>query len=139
MAARIQRQLKIIEVNANGILRHHYELSKELQDLHIDVLLALLSKTHLKSHDTSNVPNHHFYHTDRFPGRKGETVIAVSKGIPHNHAVLPPLVSIEATWVCIPIGNIEVPLAAVYKDPGHTDITELLSFIHVINGRRSEC
>jgi hypothetical protein len=41
-------------------------------------------------------------------------------------------VSVEATGVCIPIGNSEVLLAAVYKSPGHawsdTDITELLSF-----------
>jgi hypothetical protein len=31
---------------------------------------------------------------------------------------LPPLVSVEATGVCIPIGNSEVLLAAVYKSPG---------------------
>jgi hypothetical protein len=47
---------------------------------------------------------------------------------------LPPLVSIEATGVCIAIGNGEVLLAAVYKSPGHAwndaDIVELLSFRH---------
>jgi endonuclease/exonuclease/phosphatase family metal-dependent hydrolase len=45
---------------------------------------------------------------------------------------LPPLVSVEATGACIPIGNSEVLLAAVYKIPGRdwsdADITELLSF-----------
>jgi hypothetical protein len=45
---------------------------------------------------------------------------------------LPPLVSIEATGVCIPLGNTEVLLAALYKSPGRAwndaDITELLSF-----------
>jgi hypothetical protein len=39
---------------------------------------------------------------------------------------------VETTGVCIPIGNIEVLLAAVYKSPGRiwsdTDIIELLSF-----------
>jgi hypothetical protein len=42
---------------------------------------------------------------------------------------LPPLVSVEATGVCIPVGNSEVLLAAVYKSPGRAcaDITELLS------------
>jgi hypothetical protein len=58
----------------------------------------------------------------------------VKRSIPHNHADLPPLVSIEATGGCIPIGNSEVLLAAAYKTPGHawndTDITELLSFRH---------
>jgi hypothetical protein len=39
---------------------------------------------------------------------------------------------VEATGVCLPIGNSKVLLAAVYKSPGRvwgdTDITELLSF-----------
>jgi hypothetical protein len=78
--------------------------------------------------------NYHFYRTDRYPGRKGRTAIAVRKGIPHNHVYLPPLVSTEATGVCIPIDNSEVLLAAVYKSPGRAwsvaDITELLSFRH---------
>jgi hypothetical protein len=93
-----------------------YELSKQLQDLHIDV--ALLSETHLKPHERFHIPNYHFYRTDRFPERKGGTAVAVRKGIPHNHADLPPLVSVEATGVCIPIGNSEVLLTAVYKSPG---------------------
>jgi hypothetical protein len=89
---------------------------KQLQDLHIDV--ALLSETHLKPHERFFIPNYHVYRTDRFPGRKGGTAIAVRKGIPLNHVDLPPLVSIEATGVCIPIGNSEILLAAVHKSPG---------------------
>jgi hypothetical protein len=62
---------------------------------------------------------------------KGRTAVAVRKGIPHNHVDLPPLISIEATGVCIPIGNSEILLAAVYKSPGlawiNVDITKLLS------------
>jgi hypothetical protein len=54
---------------------------------------------------------------------------AVRKGIPHNHVDLPLLVSVEATGFCIPLGNSEVLLAAVYKSPGRvwndTDITVL--------------
>jgi hypothetical protein len=37
--------LKIIALIANDIARQRYELSKQLQDLHIDV--ALFSETHL--------------------------------------------------------------------------------------------
>jgi hypothetical protein len=59
--------------------------------------VALLSDTHLKPHERFFTPNYHIYRTDRFPGRKGGTAVAVRKGIPHNHADLPPLVSIEAT------------------------------------------
>jgi hypothetical protein len=36
---------KIIAFNANDIARQRYELSKQLQDLHVDV--ALFSETHL--------------------------------------------------------------------------------------------
>jgi hypothetical protein len=79
-------------------------------------------------------PNYHFYCTNSFQGQKGGTAVPVRKGILHNHVDLPPLVSTEATGVCIPTGNTEVPLAAVCKSPGHAwsdvDITELLSFRH---------
>jgi hypothetical protein len=75
--------------------------------------------------------NFHFYRTDRYPGRKGGTAFAVRKGSPHNHVFLPSLISVEATGVCIPIGNSEVLLAAVYKSTGRAwndaDIPELSS------------
>jgi hypothetical protein len=38
----------------------------------------------------------------------GLTAVAVRKGIPHNHVDLPPLISIEATGVYIPIGKSKV-------------------------------
>jgi hypothetical protein len=74
MAAKVQRPLKVIAFNANGIWRRRYELSKQLQDLHIDV--ALLSGTHINPHERFFIPN---YRTDRFLGRKG---------IPHNNVDL---------------------------------------------------
>jgi hypothetical protein len=86
----------------------------------------------MKPHEKFLIPNFHFYRTDRYPGRKGGTADAFRKGIPHNHVDLPTLVSVEITGVCIPAGNNEVLLAAVYKSPGRAwgdvDITELLSF-----------
>jgi hypothetical protein len=47
--------------HANGIWRRTYELSKQLQDLHIDA--ALLSGTHFKPHERFFIPNYHFYQT----------------------------------------------------------------------------
>jgi hypothetical protein len=108
MATRIQRPHRVITFNANGIARQGYDLSKQLQDLH--VYIALFSETHLKPHERSFIPNYHFYRTDRHPGRKGRTAVAVRKIIPHNHVDLPPLVSVEVTGVFIPIGNSEVCL-----------------------------
>jgi hypothetical protein len=132
MATRVLRPLKVLAFNANGIGRQRYELSKQMHELHIDV--ALLSETHLKPHEKFFIPNYHFYRTDRFPGRKGGTAVAVRKGIPHSYVDLPPLVLVEATGVFIPILNSEVLLAAVYKSPGcawsDADTRELLNLRH---------
>jgi hypothetical protein len=75
--------------------------------------VALFSERHLKPHERFFIPNFHFNRTDRYPGRKGGTAVSVRKGIPHNLVDLPPLVSVEVTGVCIPIGNSEVLLAAL--------------------------
>jgi hypothetical protein len=102
------------------------------KDLHRDV--ALLSEPHFKPHERFLIPNYHFNWTERFPGRNGGTATAVRKGVPHNHGDLTPLVSVEVTWVCIPIGDSEVLLASVYKSSGQVwndaYTTELLSFRH---------
>jgi hypothetical protein len=68
MAVRFPTPLIGIALNANGIWRRRYELSKQLQELLIDV--ALLSEKHLKPHGWFFIPNYHFYQTDRFPGKK---------------------------------------------------------------------
>jgi hypothetical protein len=80
MAARIHRRLKFFAFKANGFCRHRYELSKQLQGLHID--LVLLSETHFKPHERCFIP-YHFYRTDRLPERKDGTDVAVRKCIPH--------------------------------------------------------
>jgi hypothetical protein len=64
MATRVHRLLKVLAFNANGIGRQRYELSKQLQDLHVDV--ALFSETHLKHHERFSIPYFHFYRTDGF-------------------------------------------------------------------------
>jgi hypothetical protein len=59
-------------------------------------------------------------------------IVAVRKGVPHTYVDLPsPLVLIEAAEMCIPNGNKEILLAAVYKPPGRAwsdaDVTGLLN------------
>jgi uncharacterized protein YlaI len=70
---------KVIAFNANGIWRRRYELSKQLQNLHIQMYLC-------SERDILNPMKDHliqittfFFRTDRFPGRKG---------VPHNHVDL---------------------------------------------------
>jgi hypothetical protein len=91
--------------------------------------VALFSETYLKPHESFFIPNFHFYRTDCHPGRKGGTTVAVRKGTPHNHVDLPSLVSVEATGVCIPVGNSEIILqlfTTLRAEPGMT-LTSLSS------------
>jgi hypothetical protein len=67
--------------------------------------VALLSEIQLKPYERFYIPNYHFYRTDCHPGKKGGTAIAVRKGVSHKHVDLLPLVSVEATGVCIPVGK----------------------------------
>jgi hypothetical protein len=57
-----------------GIARQRYELSKQLQDLHVDVVF--FSGTLLKISCEIFIPNYHFYQVDCHPGRKGGTAVA---------------------------------------------------------------
>jgi hypothetical protein len=75
MASRFHRPLKILSLNANGILRQCHELSKQLEYLRIHV--ALLSETHLKPHEKFFLQNYNVYRIDLYPGKKGRTAIAV--------------------------------------------------------------
>jgi hypothetical protein len=77
------------------------------------------------------IPNYHIYRNDCLDRNKGGTVVAVKKGIPYTYVDLPPLLSLEATGVSIPIEHTEMLLASVYKSPRRArrdvDITELLN------------
>jgi hypothetical protein len=129
MAATVHRPLKVVAFNANGIGRQAYELRKQLQDLKIDG--AIFTEIHLKQHMRFYIPNCHIYRNDRLDGNKGGTAVAVKKGIPRTYVDLPPVLSLEATRVSIPIGHTEMLLASVYKSPlrawRDADITELLN------------
>jgi hypothetical protein len=65
-------------------------------------------------------------------GTKARTSVVVKEGISHTCVDLHSVLSVDETGVCIPIGNTEMFLAAVYKCQqrfrSDTDITELLGF-----------
>jgi hypothetical protein len=86
----------------------------------------------MKPHMKSYIPDYDICQTGHQDGHKGGTATAVKKGIPHTRINLPPLRSVEATGVCISIGNTELFLTAVYKSPQRlwsaSDISELLGF-----------
>jgi hypothetical protein len=64
----------------NGISKQHSKLSKQLQDLHIDV--ALFSETHLKPHERFYIPNYHFYRIDANWEEKAELLLQSEKASP---------------------------------------------------------
>jgi len=120
----VSKEEKIV---ATGIGKQRSELYWQLQEQYID--MALFSET-FQTAQNILYSKLHVYWTDHFLGVKDKTTAAVWKGIPHAHVDILSLVSEEATGVCIPNGNSEVLLAAVYKTPGYTwsdvNITENL-------------
>jgi hypothetical protein len=125
----LHRPRKVRASNANGVGKQLFEVSKQLQGRHIDVVLP--SETNLKPHEIYFIPNYHFYRTDLFPYLKRGTVVFVTKYIPHNHRDLPPLASTEVTEICVPVAKTEVLLTAVYKPPGRAwndaDVIKILN------------
>jgi hypothetical protein len=87
--ARVYTPLSVAEFNADGIARQRHGVSKQLQELCIDVILV--SATYFKSHKRIFNSNYHVYRTDRFPDTKGGTAVAIRNGVPINHLDLLPL------------------------------------------------
>jgi hypothetical protein len=67
----------------------------------------------MKLHERFCISNYQLYRTGHFSGVKDGISISVRNSIPHNHVDLSPLVSVEATGVCIPIGIRDVGFAGV--------------------------
>jgi exonuclease III len=127
MTTRIHRPLKITAFNANGVFKHRYELSKQLQDLHVDV--ALFSETHLKPHERSYIPKYYPYRIDRHPERKGGTAITVRKGIPHRQVDLVfQWTRQESAYQSVTTKCFLQLFINLQIVPGVTNITELLGF-----------
>jgi len=68
MTTRAHRPIKVVALNVNCIGRQRYELSRQLQNHHIDV--TSFSEKHLKPHENFFIPNFHIHQTDSFPGLK---------------------------------------------------------------------
>jgi hypothetical protein len=113
MPAAVYRPLKLLTALGG---------TKQLQDLKTN--LTLFSETDLKPHMRFYIPNCDIYRTDSEDGHKGGTAVAVKKGIPWTCV---DFLSVEATGVCIPIGNTEIFLEVAHKCPqrlwSDTDIT----------------
>jgi hypothetical protein len=113
MEATVYRPLSVVAFNANGIGRQAYELRKQMQDLKIDV--ALFKNTPENTYEVQHPKlSYTVYRNDRLYGNKDGTAVEVKTVIPQNYVDLPPLLSLEATRVNIPIGHTEMLLASLY-------------------------
>jgi hypothetical protein len=95
--------------------------------------VALLLESYIKPHEKFFIPNYDVHQTDRFPGLKGRHAVAVRKGVTHNHVHLPPLLVTEPSGICVPIRNIEVLLAAVYKLGGAWSDADVINLRNLRN------
>jgi hypothetical protein len=113
MQPTVHRPVKIIAFKVNGIGRQAHEAGNQLQGLKIDT--SVFSEIHLKPRMRFCIPNYDPYQTGSEDRHRGGTLVAVKKGIPHTCVDLHPLLSLEATGVCILIGNTEIFLAALCR------------------------
>jgi hypothetical protein len=61
------------------------------------------------------IPNYDIYQTESEDRHKCGTSVAVKQSFPHTCVNLAPLLSVEATEVCISIRNTKIFLPALYK------------------------
>lgn len=111
----IQRNLKILNFNANGIKNQKYELQQLLSNYDID--LACITETHLKPKVKFNIRNYTIYRSDRLQRQGGGTAIFIKTTIPHRAANLPNFHVLEATGLFIHNNGTEILIASVYYPP----------------------
>jgi exonuclease III len=80
MASRVHKPLKILSFNANGILRQRNDLSKQLEDLRIDV--AMFLETNLKPHEKFFLQTYPFTELTAIREGKGELPSQLGKASP---------------------------------------------------------
>jgi hypothetical protein len=72
MVTGIHRPLNVVEFNASGIGRQRHQLSKQLKDQYIDMIL--FSETHLKPRKKFFIQNYHLSNR-RPPGQKRQNCL----------------------------------------------------------------
>jgi len=126
---------KILFWNCQGVSRRRPELQNFVLEHKIDILL--LNETHLTNSIKLNLPNFYSYYTNKSQTKghppSGGTAILINRRIIH-HPVKIKTSSMTNTSVHIHLGNEELRLVAVYKNPNTslqtTDLDALLDTSH---------
>jgi hypothetical protein len=121
------RPLKIMHLNANGVLNDQYIQTNFLADHKIDI--ALMNETHLNPTNIWRIPVSTIYRTQGSrPPRRG-TSTAVKSSIHHNQATLPQFAALEVTAINIPNRTGTLTIRAVYAPPSQPLLAQELTIL----------
>ena len=107
--------LRIIEWNANGILKERLEFAEFLKSNSIDI--ALIAETKLSTHAIWRIPNYSIYRTDGQTAVQGGTAIVIKNNISHTHTITNGLTNVQLTTVEIHTSTRPITIGALYNSP----------------------
>ena len=82
---RINKIIKIISWNANGLFKHQLELQMILETENIDI--CLISETHFTNESCIKFKGYKFYHTTHPSNTaRGGSAIIMKENLPHNES-----------------------------------------------------
>lgn len=125
--------LRIMEWNANGLLRHRDELQVILNIEKIDI--CLISETHFTSESFFQIENFKVYHT-MHPSNtaRGGSAILIRNNIRHHEEEKYATNHLQATSVSILSTKQTITVTAIYNPPRFSISTdEYLSFFRTLN------
>ena len=107
--------LRILEWNANGILKERLEFAEFLKSNTIDI--ALIAETKLSTQVIWRIPNYSICRTDGPTARQGGTAIVIRNNISHTHTIINGLTNAQLTTVDIHTNNRTITVGALYNSP----------------------
>lgn len=131
----MNRTLRIVAWNANGLVQRKQELDNFLKTENIDI--ALISEIHFTSWTVLKLQNYNIYTTLHPSGRaRGGTAVVIRETIKHFELEEYSELHIQATSVCVKDGNNDLTVTAIYCPPqGGADETRFTSFFQTLGDR----
>ena len=111
----INKPIKILEWNANGIRRESVEFTYILQTHNIDI--ALISETKIPNDVIWRIPNYDIYRTEGPQRGQGGTAVIIKNSINHSPTNINGLIDIQLTAIDIYTDNRQITIGSVYVSP----------------------
>lgn len=114
----MDKELRIMEWNANGLLQHQQELQVVLDIEKIDI--CLIAETHFTTQSYTKFRGYKTYHTIHPENAaKGGSAIIIKESIMHHVELEYKTEAIQATAVTVKTKRQEVTVVALYSPPKH--------------------